>query len=47
MALTILKDFRVAACMAEISMVSKLTLGMKHPVEVTVIMQDCCKINLD
>ena len=27
-----LKGFRIGACMQEISMVSKLTLGLKHPV---------------
>ena len=30
--ITTLKGFRIGACMQEISMVSKLTLGLKHPV---------------
>ena len=32
--ITTLKGFGIAPCMREISMVSKFTLGLKHPVQV-------------
>ena len=42
MALTTLKDFRIGACIAEISMYWKLPFGLKNPVVYVVIHSSIC-----